>query len=142
MHMRDKIVAEARSWIGAEWLHQGRSIYGIDCVGLILVVGKKIGAIDQNYDNTNYQRQAQGADLLTPFRCLLDQKSICDILPGDIVVLRDNFFPCHAGIIASKRNKLTMIHSDALRKKVIEEFIDQGGWRSRIVADFTYRGIS
>jgi cell wall-associated NlpC family hydrolase len=140
--MRNKIVAEARNWIGTDWVHQGRSIYGIDCVGLILVVGKKLGAIDPDYDNANYQRQAQGADLLTPFRYLLDQKPICDIMAGDIVVLRDNFYPCHAGIIASKRNKLTMIHSDALRKKVIEEFIDQSGWRRRIVADFTYRGIS
>jgi cell wall-associated NlpC family hydrolase len=32
------LVAEARTWIGVPFVHQGRSRFGVDCVGLVLGV--------------------------------------------------------------------------------------------------------
>ena len=31
---REMVVAEARTWIGVKWRHQGRTREGVDCIGL------------------------------------------------------------------------------------------------------------
>lgn len=38
MIARAEIVREARSWIDVPYVHQGRSRYGVDCIGLVLCV--------------------------------------------------------------------------------------------------------
>lgn len=38
MIARADIVAEARRWIGVPYVHQGRSRFGVDCIGLVLCV--------------------------------------------------------------------------------------------------------
>ena len=49
---REAIVAEARTWLGVPWRHQGwRKATGCDCVGLIRGVGHALGLIDASDDN-------------------------------------------------------------------------------------------
>ena len=44
---REAIVAEARTWLGVPWRHQGwRRTTGCDCVGLVRGVGHALGLID------------------------------------------------------------------------------------------------
>jgi cell wall-associated NlpC family hydrolase len=35
------IVSAARSWLGVPWRHQGRTRQGVDCAGLVVLVGRK-----------------------------------------------------------------------------------------------------
>ena len=47
------IVAAARSWLGVPWRHQGRARQGIDCAGLVVLVGRGLGLTD--YDTAAYE---------------------------------------------------------------------------------------
>ena len=51
---RGEVLAEARSWLGVPYLHQGRSRLGVDCVGLLIMVARGIGISD--YDVSGYPR--------------------------------------------------------------------------------------
>ena len=44
MLTRARVVAAALDWIGTPFQHQGRTPCGIDCVGLIINVGRDLGA--------------------------------------------------------------------------------------------------
>jgi len=140
MPNRDDIVAEARKWIDVPWRHQGRTKRGIDCAGLVIVVGNSLGLVD--YDTTNYQRKTHGQDFLNHFRMNMDEKPILDALPGDVLLFRDRQFPCHSVIIGERQGALTIIHAYAHRRKVIEERLDTEEWLQRRVACFKFRGIS
>lgn len=137
--MRDKIVAEARTWIGVPWKHQGRTRIGIDCVGLLVVVLHKLKLTD--YDFQAYGRRSQGREFLYHFERRAERKPLNSEQPGDILLFRDKQFPCHAAIVASMNNTLTIIHAHALRRAVVEDRLNQGDWISRRVACFEVRGI-
>lgn len=137
---RKDIVTEARKWIDTPWKHQGRTKLGIDCAGLIILVGKTLNLVD--YDTTDYQRRTHGTEFLHHFRKNMNQKSVLSALPGDVLIFRDSKFPCHSTIVSENNNARTIIHAFASRKKVIEERLDQGDWMSKVVACFEYKGLN
>jgi len=139
MPNRDGVVNEAKKWIDVPWRHQGRNKLGIDCAGLVILVGKSLGLVD--YDTTNYQRRTHGQDFINHFRKNMKEKPIIDALPGDILLFRDKQYPCHCAIVGEIRDMLTIIHANALRKKVIEERLNQGDWLGRRMACFKYIGL-
>ncbi len=55
---RCNAIESARTWVGTPFRHQGRGKSGIDCVGLVINVGKDIGAVPSEYDNKNYPRRS------------------------------------------------------------------------------------
>jgi len=137
---RKDIINEARKWIGVKWRHQGRTKLGIDCAGLVILVGKALGVVD--YDTTNYQRRTHGTSFLKHFRMNMEEKAIVDAQPGDVLLFRDNQFPCHSTIVAEIGGALTIVHAHALRKKVLEERLNQGDWMALRVACFKYKGLN
>lgn len=140
MPNREEIIAEARGWIGVPWLHQGRTRIGIDCAGIVVVVHQAFGL--PVYDEFGYQRRPQGAGFLRPFRRGMDQKPINSVMPADVFVFRDGGNSCHAAFVGYRGDQLTIIHSHAGRRKVVEEPLDQGDWLSRRVACFVVRGLN
>lgn len=133
----DLIVGTARSYIGVPWRHQGRTRRGIDCVGLIIRVGREVGVMD--YDVSSYQRRTVGVEFLHHFRAAMDEVGIRGMAPGDVLVLRDGVYPCHSAILASKDGRSTIVHAHALRRGVVEEYLDEDGWRAKLAAAFRYR---
>jgi len=129
-------VEEARAWLGTPWRHQGRTKHGIDCAGLVILVGKNLGLI--NYDTTDYQRRTHSTQFLKHFKAHLTQKPVMDAAPGDVLLFRDSAFPCHSTIVSEKDGELTIIHAHALRRMVVEEWLGSGDWLSRRVACFAY----
>src|SRR4051812_45789055 len=95
---REAVIAEARTWDGVRWVHQGRTRHGVDCVGLIVNVCWKLGITD--YDFKSYGRVPIGQNFMTHFiegggtRILLP-----DAQPADLMLFRDAVFPCHCGIL-------------------------------------------
>lgn len=136
---RKDIVNEARKWINIRWRHQGRTKLGIDCAGLIILVGNSLNLID--YDTANYQRRTHGTEFLDHFRNNMHQKPILDAQPGDVLLFRDKQFPCHSTIVSEIGGSQTIIHAHALRKKVVEERLNQGDWMQRVVACFEFIGL-
>jgi cell wall-associated NlpC family hydrolase len=139
MVTRDQIVARARDYLGVRWRHQGRTMDGVDCAGLVVCVGKDLGIID--YDRTDYQRRPDFNRFPGFF---LDggavRRRVGTERPGDILVFREDRYPCHTGLVSLKNGKPHLIHAYLIRKMVEETPLDEH-WLSRRVAAFTYPGI-
>ena len=133
------IVQEARSLINITWEHEGRTIIGIDCVGLIIMVINNLGINLDNYNILGYSRRSNGDKILKEFRENMIQKPILKAEPGDVLLFRDSIFPCHVGIVAIQHGRPSIIHAHATRRKVLEEIMEQGDWLERRVACFQYK---
>ena len=134
--MRDNIVKAARGWVGVKFRHQGRNHMGIDCVGLIVNVMEEIG-LDISMDRTGYVRRSSSVEFLKEFETHLLWKNPKDVIPGDVLVFRDNAYPYHTAIVGDSTQGYTLIHSYANRKKVVEEmYIDE--WKRKAVAGFEF----
>lgn len=139
MRRRSEVIDLARSYLGTRWLHQGRSRGGIDCAGLVIVVGNELGLID--YDTTDYQRRTTGPEFMYHFKMNLETKRLADAQPGDVMLFRDKQFPCHSVILGEKKGRLTLIHAIVTRRMVVEEPLEQGDWISRRTNCFSYPGV-
>lgn len=130
---RDAFLAEARSWLGVRWLHQGRNRHGVDCIGLLLVTCWALELTD--YDVSGYGR-SPNADFM---------RRECDRLmvpsaaprPGDVYLMRFGTEPQHIAI-ATERG---LLHAYAPARKVVETTLPDA-WRPRIVAAYTVPGVA
>jgi cell wall-associated NlpC family hydrolase len=60
-----KIVAEARSLIGTPFQHQARLPgVALDCAGELIIVGRRIGSVPADFDETGYPKAADGRTLM------------------------------------------------------------------------------
>ncbi len=149
---REQICGLARSWIGTPWRHQGRTKDGIDCGGLIVVVGHELGLIHPSRDERRYERMPTLMELIKIGERHLHRKEMAEEkLPGDVVVMRpsaDFPWPSHMGIISRLDDGLLgLIHSYTMpgRKNgrwvggVVE--IHYHAWEPLTVALYNYHGV-
>lgn len=139
MPSRSDVVEEARKWLGTPWRHQGRTSVGIDCVGLVINVANALGFIE--YDTTSYDRRSSGLSLLEPFKEHMIEKSLKDVQEADVILFRDNAYPCHVAIASTRYGVLYMIHAYAVRRKVIEETFSPD-WRNKALFCFEFPEIT
>lgn len=139
MVTREDIVAEARTWLGTPWKHQGRTRLGVDCAGLIIVIAKALDLSD--YDTTGYGRSPVPREFMREFEATMNRKPVGDTLPGDVLLFRDRQHTCHSALVADKGGSLTIIHAYASRRRVVEDRLDQGDWLARRSACFEFRGL-
>ncbi len=123
MIIREKIVAYARTKIGIRWKHQGRTEFGLDCVGLIVAPAKHFNFTQ--FDFFRYSARPQSRRFLQAFidaGCLpISPFTLTKLRPGDIVVLSYGRYPIHCGIYATRDGVPSLIHSSAIGRKVREE---------------------
>lgn len=134
----DKLIAEARSYVGVKWRHRGRSRFGIDCIGL--VVKSTAAAGIEMRDRLDYSRTPWNDGLLRELEAHFGEAVPLDELqPGDIVAMIGEGQPeaGHVGVIAEHAGRLSLIHSynTSANSVVCEHSIDDY-WRSRFVAAF------
>jgi hypothetical protein len=137
---RLQIVQEARSWLGRPFRHQGREwAHGVDCVGLVIKIQS---ALDPSweYDVTDYRREPKQQEFIQNFRDLMVEKNPADRLPGDVLLMRDRRFTCHCVVYDVNSSEEYIIHSYALRRKVVEEPLS-AEWKNNITHCFEFKGI-
>lgn len=134
---REQIVVEARKWLGVRWRHQGRTKYGLDCVGLIIKVAHSLDIFD--FDVTNYDRRAYAHMFLKTFKEKMIQKPIIQMLPGDVLIFRTHTEPHHTGIVTEKNGYPYIIHTSPMRTRTIEESLTFNA--EFMVACFKYPGV-
>ncbi len=132
---RERLVEEARRWIGTPFAHRGRVLgRGVDCIGLVIEVFRRaVGA--EVHDVLDYDIRPQAGLLETGLDryCVRVQQAE----PGDIALFHIVTHPQHVAIISDLPHGLGMIHSYWPMGRVIEhDYAPQ--WQRRTVAIYRY----
>lgn len=117
---KDSLIAEARRLVGVPFVHQGRSIHGVDCIGLPALAALNLGLDPEKAtglkDTRDYGRQ--------PSSDLLDKVSrscirVSKLEPGLLILFKfpGERDPHHFAILTDKN---AIIHADAKRGRVVE----------------------
>ena len=130
------IVTAARTWLGVPWRHQGRSRLGVDCAGLVVLVGRGLSLAD--YDTQAYGRRPEGQGFVEHFRAAMAGITLPEAGPGDVLVFADAAYPCHCGFLTVKHEVPHLLHAHALRRKVLEEPY-AGEWPLKVKFAFRFR---
>ncbi len=118
---REELVDFARRFLNAPYLWGGRSLFGIDCSGLVQVVFKVYGIAMQR--DASYQAQ-QGETL----------NLITEALPGDLVFFdNEEEVITHVGIVSGEG---TILHASG---QVREDALDHQGIYDRNLKKYTHR---
>lgn len=121
---RTEVVTEARRWIGTPYRPKGRSrAAGIDCIGLIVVVGQAFGVphVDEQHytDWPDPQRR-----MLTILDRYLTRVLPADPWEGTIGVFAESRLPGHLGVCTEKHAVRHLVHAAIRQHRVIEEPFD------------------
>jgi NlpC/P60 family putative phage cell wall peptidase len=136
--MPDQIIAEARTWIGTPFHHQGRvKGVGVDCIGLAIGVAKALRYVHQDFEYTGYKRTPFGTTLVDVMRSSGFVDEVRNPMPGDILVFRVATDPQHVAFLTAEE---TLIHSYAQARKVCEAGYDDE-WRKLFVTAFRFKGL-
>ncbi len=117
----DELVISARSLCGVPWKHRGRSINGLDCIGMVLLAARKAG-LDLHLqtgvrDRRDYSRRAQ-PEMLDIVRRACTQIERPEHGALLLFQFEGDEHPRHFGIFT---NAATLIHAECrTRKRVIE----------------------
>jgi len=134
----DQVVAAARGWLGVPFQHQGRSAAGVDCAGLVICLGRELGALPAGWDVNGYTRQPDGS----MFRHCAERLLPSDAKPGAVALMRFAEEPQHLGILVPYRHGgLAIVHALQSAGRVIEHRLDRT-WQGRIVRCFTFPGMT
>ena len=130
---RAALVAAARSFRGVRFRHVGRSVNGLDCLGLVVASFRAIGY--EMEDKTSYSRSPEGEQIreaaFAHFGAPIPRS---DAAPGDVVLMQWHQRPQHVAILGEYPfGGLSVIHSDSMFGEVTEHRL-AAPWDRRIVA--------
>jgi cell wall-associated NlpC family hydrolase len=128
------MIDQARTWINVKFRHQGRSRFGVDCVGLFACVAGELGRPDPI--PANYSREPDSRLLLAELRKRFEEIKINETRPGDFLVMH---FENVKGVMDRRhlalRTDKGIIHSAAMYRKVTEHGLTPE-WANRVVTAF------
>jgi cell wall-associated NlpC family hydrolase len=147
-----RIITAARTWVGTPYHHQAQlKGVGVDCVGLILGVGKEAGFMGPDVDDRfaefdGYSRVPNPRKMLKGMELFLDRapfawKPNTPPPPGSIgwFQWRDDL-PMHLAVIGETEDgRVTMIHAYSLADRAVEHTLDDT-WAQRINSVWVFRG--
>lgn len=146
--MRERALAEARSWIGTPYAHQmSLKGEGCDCLGLVRGVWRGCGGAEvwtlPPYSGDWAERGATEA-LKDGLSRYLKPVDLAAARPGDVLVfrLKDGVAAKHAAILSEggiDDPRAAIIH--AYWGRAVTESWLKGWWRRRIVAAFAFPEI-
>jgi cell wall-associated NlpC family hydrolase len=135
--MINKLIEEARKYLGVPWKHQGRTMNGVDCVGFLILAFKALDI--PILEIKGYSRNPDGVALK---KIMDDQPNFIEvpkseIRPGDILLFKIRKHPQHVALVVpSNTGDLGIIHSyNGGMKKVIEHNLADY-WRTRIISAY------
>lgn len=138
------VVAEARTWLGVPWVHQGRSRDGVDCAGLPCKVARATRGY--TFDIANYAAQAKDETMLALCAQHMQGVPLTALRPGLVVVMRYQN-QRHMGILSTTPHThddgtpvLGIVHASSKFGKVVEHRLD-GVHRRLCIAAFALRDL-
>lgn len=130
----DDVIAAARSALGIPFRHQGRSLAGMDCAGLIVHVAATLGL--DYFDQSGYARTPSNGLLEAALDSQPCIERVSSMRCGDVLLMRFHGDPQHLGIYTGEN----LIHAYSTIGKVCEHRLSDV-WRSRIVRVYRFKGI-
>lgn len=128
---RDKIVSTARGYLNTPYRHQGRSIAGMDCIGLVIRVGEDCG-YKISHSEYAYEQIPNPSVLWAGMNA--NFKPVKTPQKGDILVFRIFKEPQHMAIFIDDNR---IIHAYENIGKVSEHNFTPA-WRKRLLAVYSY----
>lgn len=121
---RQKIIDEARLWLGTPWGQGAVLGESVSCVGLGWAAIKAVGGYDKQLESvkpllSNVIVRDQ-MSLIKNLNKFLKRKNPKDMKPGDFLIFEAGGTPCHAAIYTEQN---TIIHSHIRERKVVEHSI-------------------
>ena len=133
MTTKSDVVSAARKFLGVKFAHQGRSVAGLDCLGLLLVSAAEAGLTFDGLnvsaiDVPNYPTRPDTVFLCAQLERFLVR--VHDARMADVVLLEIDGAPQHLAILSDYPvdDELGMIHAYAVSRKVVEHRYDEH-WR-------------
>jgi len=130
-----EVVACARQFLGVRFAHQGRSVAGLDCLGLLLITAQTLdftfdGAGVEALDVHHYGTRPDAMLLKQKLDTHLQPIEKADVRAADILLLKINGMPQHLALLSDypMANELGMIHAYAPAREVVEHRYD-AHWR-------------
>ena len=118
MVTRADVLAEAETFIGVKWRHQGRTKeHGVDCVGFPDMVAFNLGLVDE-LQPANYPRRPDGTFLPLVRATPLIEIRVRDARPADVLVFSASCEQFHMGIMATLYSEPAVIHAWAAARRV------------------------
>lgn len=133
------VAAAARKYLDVRFHHQGRSVAGMDCAGLVVRVAQDLGL--SNFDWRCYGRLPQGDRMRQVMR-----EQCIELAPGTepaaghIALMRFESEPQHLAIVVDHPHGLGLVHALMRERKVTEHRLDPS-WQRCIVALYELPGV-
>lgn len=144
----EDIVAEARTWIGTPWRHQGRlKGVGTDCLGLVGGIAVNLGLFPSETWTTDpvfagYGRIPMSDRLLDGCGRYLDSVPKANVRLGDILLMSFSKAerPQHFAVVSRLEPRLYIIHAYAQHRKVVES--QAALPKSAVLRAYRFRGVT
>ncbi|MDB2414178.1 C40 family peptidase [Rickettsiales bacterium] len=130
----EQIVAQARTWLGTHYHHQGRlkkstrGPGGVDCIGLIMGLIDELGIQDGEgnslvaADETNYSMYPEQGRLVKSIQQHLREVPIEKMAVGDILLFKTFKDPQHVGLLTQyPGGGPGLIHCNSSAGMVVEQ---------------------
>jgi hypothetical protein len=137
-YTREEIVEVARKYVGVRFKKMGRSMQGLDCVGLLTLVGRDLGHDIKDIEHYKFDGDSEKLKQQIRMQSLPANRAV--LKPGQIVLLKDAFFPFHCGIIGRDGNGLTVVNANTRRRMVVEQSLSD--WKDGISEVREFFGVT
>jgi cell wall-associated NlpC family hydrolase len=129
----EEFIREARKYLGVPWRHQGRTIHGVDCIGVIIAPLISLGVLRQEDDIHNYKRDPEGRRLVEMLHEHARRLPKVECArPGDLLVLRFTSEPQHLVLVTrATRFGPHVLHAAGQGSVVVEHFLNEHWLRSK-----------
>jgi cell wall-associated NlpC family hydrolase len=149
------VVAQARSWLGTKYHHQGRlkksaaGPGGVDCIGLVIGVIQELGIHDgdgfllSGHDEKGYSTLPEGGRLELGIARHLRRVKPETMREGDLLLFKIWGEPQHIGLVTQYPNggqekPLGVIHCHSRSGAVVEHILSDA-WRRMIVGVYRFK---
>lgn len=132
-----QLAEAAQKLVGTRFMRQGRTLLGVDCVGLLIVAAREIGVNLSQYDNRTYSHNPDPKDLKQRLDAGLQPAT--EIGVGSVLLLNGQAGTQHIAIVAECAMGLTVVHASNLRGCVIEHRMTKS-FRETVAAIYTLKG--
>ena len=128
----------ARTLINTPYKHQGRTLAGLDCSGVIVVTAMIAGLTDSIWGQTNYSRNSNNS-LQQGLERYCSQRE--QLQAGTIALFKLSPIPYHCGIITNYKEGLGLLHAYENVGKVREHALIPW-WRDKIYKIYGFPGVN